>query len=186
MAHRCAKFNNWIENNAMLDLGFSGPSYTWVRGLNPTIEKSARLDKALCSSIWRTTFLEGAVWRLLLNQFDHLPLLVIVSGLTFVLNGPRPFSFRLHEWHTVILINFLGVICLSQLPLVSALGLLSEELFRWNKEVFGNLFWWKESFGVVLKPSKGVLLMGTKVSTQDFAASLMVFCISKNLSGFRS
>ena len=61
MAHRCAKFNNWIENNAMLDLGFSGPSYTWVRGLNPTIKKSARLDKALCSSIWRTTFLEGAV-----------------------------------------------------------------------------------------------------------------------------
>lgn len=25
LAHRCVNFNNWIENNGLIDLGFLGP-----------------------------------------------------------------------------------------------------------------------------------------------------------------
>ncbi|KAJ8433994.1 hypothetical protein Cgig2_012687 [Carnegiea gigantea] len=32
------------ENNALIDIGFSGPKFTWVRGLSPETRKSARLD----------------------------------------------------------------------------------------------------------------------------------------------
>ncbi|KAJ8423366.1 hypothetical protein Cgig2_026784 [Carnegiea gigantea] len=47
------RFNNWIENNALLDIGFTGPTFTWVRGRTPSTRKSARLDRALCNMAWR-------------------------------------------------------------------------------------------------------------------------------------
>ncbi|KAJ8451520.1 hypothetical protein Cgig2_018154 [Carnegiea gigantea] len=30
MARRYVKFNNWIDNNALLDIGFTGPKFTWL------------------------------------------------------------------------------------------------------------------------------------------------------------
>ncbi|KAJ8447113.1 hypothetical protein Cgig2_022842 [Carnegiea gigantea] len=54
MARRCSKFSNWIENNALHDLGFSGPKFTWVWGINQTTRKCARVDPALCNTEWRT------------------------------------------------------------------------------------------------------------------------------------
>ncbi|XP_074288240.1 uncharacterized protein LOC141613406 [Silene latifolia] len=50
MARRCDLFNTWIENCALVELEFSGPSHTWARGNSPETRQSARLDRALCNS----------------------------------------------------------------------------------------------------------------------------------------
>jgi len=50
MARRCFRFNNMIKNNGLIDLGFFGPRFTWSRGNSWLTRKSARLDRALCTS----------------------------------------------------------------------------------------------------------------------------------------
>lgn len=49
MARHCFRFNNWMVNNGFLDLGFSGPQFTWTFGSTPKSRKCARLDRALCN-----------------------------------------------------------------------------------------------------------------------------------------
>jgi len=59
MRRRCNRFKQWIENNGLIDLGYSGPKFTWARGLSHDTQKEARLDRALCNETWRVKFLEG-------------------------------------------------------------------------------------------------------------------------------
>ncbi|KAJ8437463.1 hypothetical protein Cgig2_012903 [Carnegiea gigantea] len=72
MARRCARFNNWIENNALIDIRFAGPKFTWVRGRTPSTRKSARLDRALCNMAWRQKLPEGGVRHLDGTCFKNL------------------------------------------------------------------------------------------------------------------
>ncbi|KAL9242086.1 hypothetical protein vseg_016122 [Gypsophila vaccaria] len=39
MRRRCEKFNHWIENNELLELDYSGPTFTWARGYTPETRK---------------------------------------------------------------------------------------------------------------------------------------------------
>ncbi|VFQ62916.1 unnamed protein product [Cuscuta campestris] len=48
-AHRCSRFNEWIFDEAMIDLGFIGQCFTWKRGTDNVNFKGARLDRVLCS-----------------------------------------------------------------------------------------------------------------------------------------
>ncbi|KAJ8446074.1 hypothetical protein Cgig2_017576 [Carnegiea gigantea] len=50
MARSCQNFSHWIENNELLDLGFTGPRFTWSRGNSYCTRKNARLDRALCNT----------------------------------------------------------------------------------------------------------------------------------------
>ena len=82
LARRCNNFNLWIENNHLIDLGFSGPRYTWTRGNTVETRKYARLDRGLCNEQWRMRFEEASVHHLLQNKSDHSPLLISLHGLT--------------------------------------------------------------------------------------------------------
>lgn len=44
-------FVTCMSDCALIDLGFSGPNYTWFRGF-----LSERLDRAVCNPLWRTVF----------------------------------------------------------------------------------------------------------------------------------
>ncbi|KAJ8444213.1 LOW QUALITY PROTEIN: hypothetical protein Cgig2_028094 [Carnegiea gigantea] len=138
MAQPCTRFSNWIENNALLDLGFSGPKFTWARAQNPETKKSARLDRALCNLEWRARFPEGGVRHLVRNQSDHAPILVSTKGFTTRPIGPKPFRFQaawlLHQ-------GFDEEICHAwRYASESALCDLAEHLMVWNEEKFENLF----------------------------------------------
>ncbi|KAJ8441577.1 hypothetical protein Cgig2_003083 [Carnegiea gigantea] len=114
MRRRCNNFNNFIENNALLDFGFHSPKFTWVRGKSMTTRRSARLDQALCNSDWRCRFHEGSVKHLTYSHSYHCPLLVGTSGFRPLKQNPRPFRFMAawvkyvdfedilqHQWNTV-------------------------------------------------------------------------------------
>lgn len=82
MATRCAKFTNWIGNNVLLDIGFTGPNFTWVRGRTPSPRKSAILDRALYNLAWRQKFQEGGMRHLVQLQSVHAPILISTKGFT--------------------------------------------------------------------------------------------------------
>ncbi|XP_031124210.1 uncharacterized protein LOC116026924 [Ipomoea triloba] len=48
-ANRCTKFKAWLDREGMVDIGFSGPKFTWTRGKNSEHFRGARLDRAVCS-----------------------------------------------------------------------------------------------------------------------------------------
>ena len=78
--HRSTGFMDWIFDQGFLDMGYSGPNFTWTRGLTSSTFKGARLDRALCNVAWREIFLEVSVFHLSKNHSDHTPLLVRVNG----------------------------------------------------------------------------------------------------------
>ncbi|KAJ8441389.1 hypothetical protein Cgig2_009097 [Carnegiea gigantea] len=94
MVRHCDKFNNWIENNAPIDLGFLGPKYTWVHGLTQDTRKSTRLDRALCNIDWRLKFQEGGVKHLIHNQSNHAPILISTTGFSMTSRDYKPFRFE--------------------------------------------------------------------------------------------
>ena len=84
LERRCANFNHWIENIGLIDLGFSGPQFTWARGRNPKSRQCARLDRGLCNDQWRMRFQEAGVRHLLMHESDHCPLLIAPNGFVLV------------------------------------------------------------------------------------------------------
>ena len=61
---RCAGFVEWISDPNLLDLGFSGPRFTWTRGSTADTFKGGRLDKALCNMEWRFLFDSASISHL--------------------------------------------------------------------------------------------------------------------------
>lgn len=82
-------FRKWFDNNAMVDIGFYGPKYTWT---NKRV--SERLDRAICNMGWRRLFAEAHVKHLSRTKSDHNPIkLCLKSGFA---SSPanRPFRFE--------------------------------------------------------------------------------------------
>ena len=73
---RCSAFTFWISQHQLIDLGFSGPWFTWTRGISIDTFKGARLDRALCNSTWKFLFEGVVVTHLPPLSFDHTPLFI--------------------------------------------------------------------------------------------------------------
>nr|GMC77844.1 uncharacterized protein LOC109150389 [Ipomoea batatas] len=77
-SQRCSDFKEWIHREGLIDLGFSGPKFTWLRGNSTGGAKGARLDRALCNLAWRNSFPKASVSHLPRISSDHTPLLLRV------------------------------------------------------------------------------------------------------------
>ncbi|KAJ8427137.1 hypothetical protein Cgig2_021393 [Carnegiea gigantea] len=94
MNKRCILFANWIENNGLIDLGFLGPRFTWVRGNTYDTSKSAKLDRALCNMSWRSRFPEGSVRHLIWCYSDHCSILISTNGFAPLSKNAKRFRFE--------------------------------------------------------------------------------------------
>nr|GME00746.1 splicing factor 3B subunit 2 [Ipomoea batatas] len=74
--HRNNDFKDWIFEEALVDLGFSGQKFTWKRGMENATFKGARLDRALCSMEWIERFGNTEVTHLPMVNSDHCPILI--------------------------------------------------------------------------------------------------------------
>lgn len=93
----CKSFIDFVTTHQLVDLGFSGPKFTWRRGT-----QFARLDRALANTAYLSAFPNIAVQHLPKIQSDHRPLLITMhrrspppvlshSGF-FLLGSPTPTS----------------------------------------------------------------------------------------------
>lgn len=64
-------FVDWVDNSGLVDLGFSGPNFTWKHSVNLATRCSARLDRALCDVDWRQLLSEASVRHLPHCHSDH-------------------------------------------------------------------------------------------------------------------
>lgn len=136
--HTSAGFSDWLLNQELLDIGFAGSRYTWIRITSSTTFKGARLDRGVCTIEWRELFLEAKVTHLPIIQSDHAPLLVKFNGkMNYKSKGPFRFQAACmthsefqkviqHEWRDRETLN-------GNVPK------LAKALFEWNSSTFENI-----------------------------------------------
>ncbi|KAL4311787.1 hypothetical protein GQ457_01G016100 [Hibiscus cannabinus] len=80
-------FNDFIFDTGLIDMGFSGPQFTWKRD-----SLSQRLDRCLCNGEWYNEFAKSKVFHLHKLGYDHRPLLLYMrDGIN--LQTQRPFRY---------------------------------------------------------------------------------------------
>jgi len=160
LIRRCTHFGNWIESNALIDLGLTGQQFTWSRSLSPETKKCARLDRGLCNQEWRLLFEEAGVHHLLQNQSDHCPILISLYAFVPLKQTFKPFRFQAawltHDRFTECLKENWR----SDTPLYPHLFQLSEALTKWNREVFGNLYLRKKQLWTRIEGAQHKLAQG--------------------------
>ncbi|XP_031124340.1 uncharacterized protein LOC116027055 [Ipomoea triloba] len=135
--HRNGDFRNWIFDEALVDLGFSGQKFTWKRGNDEGTFKGARLDRALCSLDWCTQMKDTKVVHLPAFGSDHCPVLIEFDKK--IIKGQRRFMFQ-GAWTTHH--AFLDLIKKSWNE-NDTVWQTKDNMIRnfqvWNRNVFGNI-----------------------------------------------
>ncbi|XP_004297985.1 PREDICTED: uncharacterized protein LOC101309247 [Fragaria vesca subsp. vesca] len=73
--HRHRFLGSFINSNNLLDVGFSGPAFTWTRKAFGRIILQERLDRALVSAEWLVSWPNSSVTHLVRVGSDHCPIL---------------------------------------------------------------------------------------------------------------
>ncbi|XP_019158270.1 PREDICTED: uncharacterized protein LOC109154983 [Ipomoea nil] len=138
---RSSDFVNWIQDEGLIDLGFSGPRLTWVKNGPTGATKGARLDQTLCNIDWRVRFPYAEVEHLPRVASDHAPLLLRLHGSR---RGNPTNLFHFHfqaAWLThQDLTKVVQRMRNTDRDLADNVQRVAHGLSDWNKEVFGNIF----------------------------------------------
>ena len=89
---RMSAFKNFLDACNLLDLGFSGPRFTWTNK-RPNGLVMERLDKVLCNPSWKLCFEESNVLHLPRVSSYHNPILIELNSIRQVF-GRRPFRLE--------------------------------------------------------------------------------------------
>jgi hypothetical protein len=101
---RINEFCAHVKQCGFIDLGYSGPAYTWTNKrftTNPTYE---RLDRCLDNAEWCVTFPAMTIYHLPMMRSDHASILAVLNSQRFRTNKPFRFEnwwLMEHEYHTV-------------------------------------------------------------------------------------
>lgn len=87
-------FANWVVDRGLIDMGFSGPRFTWNHGASAEMRGLARLDRELCNADWRRIFPKATVKHLAYSYSNHCPLLIHLAPSEGNSLGQRAFHFQ--------------------------------------------------------------------------------------------
>lgn len=135
---RCAGLKKWIHREGLIDPGFTGPLFTWVRGKETDNFKGARLDRAVCSTEWLNYFPDVNVKHLPRIKSDHSPLLINLAGITS--KKKNDFMFQVAWMSHPHFRSFIADNWRKEENAVTNIKRLTPLLEYWNEECFGNIF----------------------------------------------
>lgn len=87
-------FADWIFKQGLVDLGFSGQAFTWVKNSKLAGSLKLRLDRCLTSTNWKIMYPEAHVKHLPYVFSDHAPLLVLLQTIPIPDPNLKPFRFQ--------------------------------------------------------------------------------------------
>lgn len=124
--------HEWMFNNALVNLGFVGPEFTWTKSPNSGAALWERLDRGVSSILWREAYPEAYIQHLPRLHSDHNPLLIVLNSNMTLERRRNRFDSRRCGASMIIfyqLCKLFGYLCKS---------LWTRKL--WNSDTFGNLF----------------------------------------------
>ena len=71
---------DFISDNSLLDVGFSGPNFSWCNGQRGQARRWARLDRCLVNANWTNNYNAQILYHLPRVSSDHSPLLLVASN----------------------------------------------------------------------------------------------------------
>ncbi|CAL1367531.1 unnamed protein product [Linum trigynum] len=131
-------FKNFVDDNALMDLDFKGYPFTWKDNREGQRRVEERLDRALCSALWRSKFRNALVFHELPIESDHWPLRLEMNGTKVRSNPPFHFDSRWlnqEECHNIVNRNWdNGGMCHDRLLNCE------KELKEWAREVYWDRY----------------------------------------------
>jgi hypothetical protein len=85
-------FHHFVSEVGAIDLGFSGPKFTWTNKRVGWANVRERLDRGLCNVDWQSLFPNVRVRHLLAHNSDHNP--IILDTHLDLSKGVKPFRFE--------------------------------------------------------------------------------------------
>jgi hypothetical protein len=93
VASRIREFRECLNSCSMIDMGFSGPKYTWSNCHDFSSLIMERLDRVVANSDWKLLYPDASVTHLPRTHSDHYPLLLSLCPVHSC-SFPRPFRFE--------------------------------------------------------------------------------------------
>ncbi|WCJ31242.1 DNAse I-like superfamily protein [Euphorbia peplus] len=164
----CTLFKEFMDVAGLHDLGFTGPRFTWKRGL--LLE---RLDRAVCNMDWLVKFPKTMIHHLPRIKSDHRPLLVSINTSSSVRHSVKPFRF-IRAWleHQGYL-NFIQKTWNPAVDIQENIHTLNIGLKKWNVDVFGHIKTKKRKLLNKLKAIQYALEISTSLSLLETEAHLL-------------
>lgn len=91
---RINAFCDYVKQCGFIDLGYSGPAYTWTNKRRHTMPTFERLDRSLANAEWCAAYPQSVVLHLPMIHSDHSPILTILHSSHRKTNKP----FRFENW----------------------------------------------------------------------------------------
>ncbi|CAN1744115.1 LINE-1 retrotransposable element ORF2 protein, partial [Linum perenne] len=129
------EFRDCISECGFLDMGFSGPKFTWFRK-----NLRERLDRSLCNAAWMSFFPDATNYHLERLKSDHRPLLVRLIPSVRYNKSPRPFRFNAAWLGHDEFPSFLDLSWKRGRNICASLQGFEDDCRNWNSEVFGHIF----------------------------------------------
>ena len=83
---------NFVADVGALDLGFSGPKFTWSNRRVGWANVRERLDRSLCNIDWQSLFPNARIQHLTTHNSDHNP--IVLDTHLDLSKGSKPFRFE--------------------------------------------------------------------------------------------
>ncbi|XP_024178006.1 uncharacterized protein LOC112183925 [Rosa chinensis] len=133
---RFGALRDWINRNALIDMGYKGSCYTWS---NNRVKE--RLDRAFCNCSWRSTFSDAFIQHLPKTRSDHCPIIMQLSSNNYINRNASPFRFQAMWFSHATYSDFVSDTWNGMHGnFHSKIMGLSSALSKWNREIFGHLF----------------------------------------------
>nr|XP_023927904.1 uncharacterized protein LOC112039281 [Quercus suber] len=137
--NRALLFKDCLDKCNMVDLGFSGPRFTWTNGREILDLIQERIDRFFVNPDWYLKFPEARVTHLTRCHSDHcLVLLEIMPHNRVQLD--RPFKFQRYWLSDLSFPQIVAQAWGHPTPLHEAIKKFATDATAWNREHFGNIF----------------------------------------------
>lgn len=140
---RALLFKDCLDKCNMIDIGFSGPRFTWTNKRDVQALIQERIDRFFVNLSWCLMYPEARVTYLTRCHSDHCP--VLMEMLPRMSNiSKRPFKFQTCWLLNPTFPNVVSEAWNQSVGLVEATEKFSKDVAHWNKTHFGNVFNWKK------------------------------------------